>query len=170
MKPHPRLTLTKRIPLAFVGLCFLAATGLAADARDYSAQDLIDTLEVVAAIARNAVPLAKQEFAVLEQKYQGKPYNTLIDRMRLPIAISEGSYEERNWEENLAHLRGHLEANDRLAETEEILVTIDQLRGLDGVLLAEAAAGASQEKRLLDLYVHMEAALGQLTLVHQYWR
>jgi hypothetical protein len=120
--------------------------------------------------ARNAVPLAKQEFTVLEQKYPGDQYNNLIARMRTPIAISEGSYEEQNWKENLAHLQQRLEANDRLAETEEVLVTIDQLRSLDGLMLAEASAGSSQEKRLLDLYLHMEAALWQLTLVHQYWK
>jgi hypothetical protein len=49
------------------------------------------------------------------------------------------------------------------------LGTIDNLRGVDGILLAEALAGSALQARLLDLYVREEAALTHLSMMYDTW-
>ena len=47
-----------------------------------------------------------------------------------------------------------------------VSVTIDELLGVDGILLAEALAGSVRERQLLGLYVKEEAALTYLSMIY----
>jgi hypothetical protein len=51
--------------------------------------------------------------------------------------------------------------------TATVSATIDELRGVDGILLAEALAGSARERQLLELYVKEEAALTRLSMIYQ---
>ena len=143
----------------------LCATVKASDPGVDPSKNLEDAMENVAALARETVPLAKQEFAVLTAKYKGDRYKNLIARIDAPVEMSEGVGSEKN----LSRFRERLEAKDRLFVADEVLGVINQLRGLDGVMLAEAVAGSAQEDRLLTLYQREEAALFHLELAHQNW-
>ena len=50
-----------------------------------------------------------------------------------------------------------------------VLGTIDNLRGVDGVLVGEALAGSTLQAQLLDLYVREEAALTHLSMRYDEW-
>jgi hypothetical protein len=49
------------------------------------------------------------------------------------------------------------------------LGTIDNLRGVDGILLAEALAGSTLQAQLLDVYAREEAALTHLSMMYDTW-
>lgn len=71
------------------------------------------------------------------------------------------------WPENVQSFRKEVEADDRHGVAHLMIVTIGQMRGLDGVMLAEAVAGSPQADRLLYLYQHLEAGLFELEYAHR---
>lgn len=151
-----------------MALCALAALCPAVNASESlsdSQQKLLNVMDGLAVLGREAVPLAKQEFQVLDQKYKGDQYNTLIARLNAPMQLSESLW----WPENVRSFREYVEANDRHGVAHLMIVTIGQMRGLDGIMLAEAVAGSPQADRLLDLYQHLEAGLFELEYAHQVW-
>jgi hypothetical protein len=143
----------------------LCSTVNASDAFSDPAQKLLTVMDGVVDLARQAVPLAKQEFGVLEEKYKGDQSNSLIARLSAPMEMAKGLW----WPENVQWFHKFVEANDRHAVAHLMIVTIGQMRGVDGVMLAAAVAGSPQAERLLDLYQHLEAGLFELEYAHQVW-
>jgi hypothetical protein len=155
-----------KLSVAMILGVVLCATSKAEAPGSEADQKLLSVMGHVAELVREAVPLAKQEFAVLKQKYGGDQYNNLIVRTSTPIHTAAGLGDT----EHMRIFRERLAAEDKHFVGETILVTLDQLRGLDGVILAEAVAGSPKQDQLLDLYQREEAALSNLTLAYQAWR
>lgn len=154
-----------QLSIAMIFGVALCVTVKAADPDSGSDQSLLAIMDQVAGLAREAVPLAKQELAVLDQKFKGDQYNNLIARLNTPMKLANGLWSD----ENMQAFRDRVKAKDKRFVAETVLATLDQLRGLDGVMLAEAAAGSPQQGRLLDLYQRQEGALSGLNGVHQEW-
>ena len=78
----------KMLPSTIVFAAFVSACACTLSARAEepdSAKQLIGIMETVSGIAREAVPLAKQEFPLLDAKFKGDQYNNLIGWLRTPV-------------------------------------------------------------------------------------
>lgn len=145
---------------AFVSAC--ACTLSARAEEPDSAKQLIGIMETVSGIAREAVPLAKQEFPLLDAKFKGDQYNNLIGWLRTPVEKSSGIGDQ-------THFPEAVEQGQKEFVSATVLGTIDNLRGVDGVLLGEALAGSTLQAQLLDIYVREEAALTHLSMLYDTW-
>jgi hypothetical protein len=128
-----------------------------------SAKQLIGMMDTVSTIAREAVPLAKQEFPLLDAEFKGDQYNSLIAWLRTPVEKSNGIGT------NETHFSEAVEQGQKDFVSATVLGTIDNLRGVDGVLLGEALAGSTLQAQLLDIYVREETALTHLSMMYDTW-
>jgi len=138
--------------------CTFSAGGEESD----SGKQLIGIMDTVSGIVREAVPLAKQEFPLLDAKFKGDRYNNLIVWLRTPVEKSTGVGDQTYFPDAVE--RGH-----KGFVSATVLGTIDNLRGVDGVLLGEALAGSRLQAQLLDIYVKEEAALTHLLMMYDTW-
>ena len=119
-------------------------------------------METLNGLAVETIPLAEQEFALLDARFKGDEYNTLVAWLRPPAEKASGLVENnRKW------FSGWVEQSREELVTATVSATIDELRGVDGILLAEALAGSARERQLLELYVKEEAALTRLSMIYQ---
>jgi hypothetical protein len=125
-------------------------------------ETMIGIMNIVSAIAQEVAPLAKQEFPLLDAKFKGDQFNTLVAWLRTPVEKSSGLDGE-------THFPEAVEQGDKEFVSATVMGTIDNLRGLDEILLAEALVGSTLQTKLLDLYVREEAALTHLSMVYQTW-
>jgi hypothetical protein len=134
-------------------------------AKGQDAQDkaLISAMASVVEAANVALPLARQEFPVLETKFKGM--NTLLNRIDTPLKLAEGLADQKN----LQSFNDRVIAKDVAWGDAVVLDTIDQLRGVDAALLAEAVAGSSRAAELIAAYLMEEAAIFRLVITHQDW-
>jgi hypothetical protein len=134
-------------------------------AKGQDAQDkaLISAMASVVEAANVALPLARQEFPVLETKFKGM--NTLLNRIDTPLKLAEGLADQKN----LQSFNDRVIAKDVAWGDAVVLDTIDQLRGVDAALLAEAVAGSSRAAELIAAYLIEEAAIFRLVITHQDW-
>jgi hypothetical protein len=155
----------KMLPLKTVFATFVIACACMFSTRaeeSDSTKQLIGIMDTVRGIAREAVPLAKQEFPLLDAKFKGDQYNNLIAWLRTPVEKSGGVGDQ-------THFPEAVEQGDKEFVSATVLGTIDNLRGVDGVLLGEALAGSTLQAQLLDLYVREEAALTHLSMMYDTW-
>jgi hypothetical protein len=91
--------------------------------------------------------------------------NTLLNRIDTPLKLAEGLADQKN----LQSFNDRVIAKDVAWGDAVVLDTIDQLRGVDAALLAEAVAGSSRAAELIAAYLIEEAAIFRLVITHQDW-
>jgi hypothetical protein len=128
------------------------------------AKALIEAMKRLKAIASETVPLAKDQFAIIETKFKGDQYNDLVARIHTPLMLSEVAINL-----DLDEISGWVEQDESESVATTVLEMASELRALDGVLLAEAIAGSTRETELLDLYQKEEVAVLHVILTYQTW-
>lgn len=84
---------------------------------------------------------------ILDARFMGDEYNTLVAWLNTPAEKANGlSEDNRKW------FPGQLKRFREELVTATVLETIDKLRGVDGILVAEALAGSPRQGQILDLY------------------
>jgi hypothetical protein len=121
-------------------------------------------MERLKVVANETVPLAKDQFSTLDAKFKGDKYNDLVARIRTPVVLSDIAINL-----DLDEFSGWVEQDDTESVTTAILGVANELRALDGVLLAEAVAGSPRETELLNLYAIEEAAVLNVIVARQTW-
>jgi hypothetical protein len=97
-------------------------------------QSLIRIMEVVDGVAAEAIPLAKAELRILDARFKGDKYNALLAWLNTPAELTSGLPESTGKE-----FPGLVENHEEELVGATVFEAINPLRGVDGVLLAEAA-------------------------------
>jgi hypothetical protein len=147
----------------YVILLFLASICCSYGQEDLG-KDLIEAMTNLKVVASEAVPLAKDQFAIIEAKFKGDQYNDLVARINTPVDLSIAAAGL-----NMEHFSTWVEQHDKNALAVVVLSVSSELRALDGVLLAEAIAGSRRERELLDLYQKEEVFVFHVVEAYQRW-
>jgi hypothetical protein len=126
--------------------------------------NLIHVAADVGEIARGSIKLCEEEFPVLDAKFKGDKYNDLVARLRTPMkmATSLPEYLQKDFP-------GLFESGQYNSVDAAVFEAIDVLHALDGVLLAEALAGSTQNEKLILSYELGEASLFHLSDAYKTW-
>jgi hypothetical protein len=162
-----------RLPLAtFFGLA-LCATALADDPLTEADQRLLAAMDAGYAYAKRAVPLADQEFEVLESHVKAPDPGHIVFWMYQPVMKA---LDETHHDTSL--LRHYLRSKfpDESSQRTIMYVVVSQaneelhrLSSLGSVLLAEAIGGSPQQSQLVEQFIEGQRITSELQGALNWW-